>query len=197
MAKKQSENISELLEGIVANHSKPNISIDDLLKAFGQRATDPLLFITALVLLSPIGGLPGATMVFGSFIVLLAGQSLFVDTPWMPQWLRKRKAPTTKAKRWIKKALPVLKKSERMMRARFTLITTGRWKHVSTVLILLLGVSTYVLGLIPGGLILPALAIGFLSMARLHNDGLLMGVGLLGGVSSMALLFYWVYDSTI
>lgn len=93
---KMPKNVSQLLERLLKNHKRPTISVEDLLNALGQRAYDPLLFIAGLVLISPIGGLPGATAVLGSFIVLVAAQSLFVDTPWLPKWLLRRSASTAK-----------------------------------------------------------------------------------------------------
>lgn len=196
MARDKVQNVTDLIERLMRK-AKGHVSIDDMLKEFGSRAYDPLLFIVALVLVSPIGGLPGATAILGTFIILVAGQSLFTDTPWLPRWLRERKASASKAKRWMKKILPALQKMEKLTRPRLTLLTTGWMKHASSLLIVIIGASTYLLGLVPGGLILPGLSIALLAIARLHQDGLLMAFGMFNALCSFALLGYALYDSVI
>jgi len=183
MAKKK---LCDVLEHLKELANKGDVSLDDVLKSFGTRAYAPLYFIFGLVLLSPIGALPGATAVFGTLIALLAAQSLFTDSPWVPKTLRKRHAKSATMKRWVDRCIPYVKKAERYAKPRWSWCVKPPFSYISSFFIFVLGISTYGLGLIPGGLILPGLALIFLALALFHHDGVWMMTGLVFGLSGMA-----------
>lgn len=174
------ENVVDLLHEISAL-KKTKVSLDDALKIFGNRAYAPMYFLLGLILLSPLGALPGATAVIGSTIALLALESLFTPTPWIPNQLRKRSVPRNKFKSWVKRSEPYIKRAERYTRARLTLLSNPPFSHALSLFVLILGISTYGLGLIPGGLILPGLALACIGIAQFHHDGIWIAAALILG----------------
>lgn len=179
---KKSQRATTLLNQLrkQCENGRVKITLDDALQAFGRRASAPLLFMLAVFLVSPLGGIPGVAPLFGAVIVLIAGQSLFSDTLWLPQWLRKRGTTGAKARKAIDTVTPWVARMERTMRPRITWLTAAPFHWIGDLTIVAVGGLVPLFGLIPGGLILPGLAIALLSIARLHDDGVwaLAGYGL-------------------
>ena len=195
MSNKRDKNVSNLLQKLLDGADGKRLSIGDVIGQLGSRAFDPIMFIGAVLLISPIGGIPGATAVLGTMILLVAVQSVFTQQPWLPAWVRERSASASKAKKFLKKTIPYLERMEQYTKARWLPLTQGPLQHLSALIIALLAITTYPLGLIPGGLILPGLAIAFLSTARFHSDGLMMLIGWLASTASFGLLLYAAYSS--
>ncbi len=183
------DNISDLMEKL-ARTRRDMLSVDDVLSTFGNRATAPLIALFGIILMTPIAAIPGSPIIFSGIIMLLAGQSLFTNQFWVPQFIRKREAKGDKVREGLKKAIPYVQKVERLMKVRLTSMTGTPWDHIATVYILLLALMTYPTGFIPGALIPPGASIAILAMAKFHQDGLLMSIGLTVGTVALGLGIY-------
>ena len=192
MAEKHNKNVSDILGQLLDEGHGKSISLGDVIDRFGRRAYAPMIFVVAVILVSPIGGLPGATAVFGTLIILLGVQSFFSESPWVPAFIRDRAAEREEARRRLKKVLPYMKKAERLTRARWTVLAAPPWDYLSMLLIILIAATTYPLGLIPGGLIAPGLTIALLSMAKFHHDGVILAIGTVLGCGIIGFVGYAV-----
>lgn len=177
--------VSDLLREL-GTISKHDVSLEDALCVFGQRAYAPMFFLLGILFISPIGALPGATAVLGTITAILAIESLFLPSPWLPRALRKRHIRQGKLKNWIKKCQPYVRKAEKLSKTRWVWLNEPPFTYAISIFVLILGVSTYGLGLIPGGLILPGMALAFLGIAQFHSDGLWMSIALILGIGGLS-----------
>ena len=80
------------------------VSVDDMMNAFGAASFVPLLILPALMVISPLGGVPGLSSLFGVMIVLIAGQRVLGrHNIWLPGFLRHRSVGSDKAENAMKK----------------------------------------------------------------------------------------------
>lgn len=184
------ETITDLLCALVAKTGEGRISLGTVIDIFERRSYAPLICVLALVLVSPIGGLPGATAVFGTLIALLGIESFFMARPWVPHFLRVRSLRGDDARRALEKIIPYVGRYEPFIRARWRWMTHRIWQRMAMLLIIVMALSSYALGLVPGGLILPGLAMAILSVALFHHDGLWMSIGLALGLAGLGLGFF-------
>ena len=182
--------VTTLLKRLQKRCDKRKVTFDDVLDVFGRRASAPLLFALGILLVSPIGGIPGVAPVFGVVIVLIAGQALFRDGIWLPQWLRKRGTSAAKMRKALERVTPWVSKMERYMRPRLRWLAASPFSWLCDLLITGIGATVPFFGLIPGGLVLPGLAIALLSIARFHHDGVWTLAGLSAALGAYGLLVY-------
>ncbi|MEM8755919.1 MAG: exopolysaccharide biosynthesis protein, partial [Pseudomonadota bacterium] len=78
------ESIHEVVDRTMETaENEEKLQVGDLLDSFGSRAFGPLFFILGAIPASPIGSIPGASIVIGALLLLLAAQMIFTDdAPW-------------------------------------------------------------------------------------------------------------------
>jgi hypothetical protein len=64
------------------------VSISDLLDSLSSRSHGPMLLFPPIVAISPVGMIPGMSLVTGTLVILIATQiMLFASRPWIPKRL--------------------------------------------------------------------------------------------------------------
>ena len=82
--------ITATLHALKRAAQSDRVSLGTLIDQLGQRTYGPLLFTIGLIAMSPIGAIPGASVVCATVIVLLAVQMSFGNrAPWVPGMLRR------------------------------------------------------------------------------------------------------------
>ena len=80
------ESLTGLLDQLIGQTDGDQVTLGDLLDAFDSRSYGPLLLVPAFIAASPIGGIPGMSIVTGTLIILIAGQMLITTRrPWLPK----------------------------------------------------------------------------------------------------------------
>ncbi|KIN62632.1 putative exopolysaccharide synthesis protein [Sulfitobacter noctilucicola] len=136
------QTLNYLLDGVDHAAQKDRVKISDILSEFGNRAITPFILLVALLLVSPISGIPGTPTVAAIIIVLLSAQALFgQDKPWLPAWLMRLEIDSDrvrKATSWMRRPCDFL---DRHHRERLTFLTVGpmRWVTLLTCVIIPLG----------------------------------------------------------
>lgn len=144
------------------------------MEKFGGRAIGALLFIFGLACTLPLP--PGATTIFGFPLLLLAPQLVIGSrAPWLPERVKSRTLSTADLKKALPKAIPTLQKVEAISKPRLVFLFGSVGERV-------LGLVCTALALvlilpIPGGNILPAMAVSALSFALIQRDGIIALVG--------------------
>lgn len=169
----------------VAYHEGERISVAELTQLFGGRAIGALLFVFGLACMLPLP--PGATTIFGFPLVLLAPQLIIGATvPWLPSGVKDRTISTADLKKGLPRLVGALRKVEAISRPRLTLIFGPVGERLIGLVVLALALVLILP--IPGGNILPALAVSALSFALIQRDGLIALLGYLIAIVSASVL---------
>ena len=167
-------------------------NVGSILRATGSRAAGPLLFLPALVMVSPVGAIPGVPIVLSTLIVLVAGQIVIGrESLWLPDFLRKREIPEDKVTSVIDTLRPYAKKTDKILGRRLTWLTGGAVPRVIAAICILLSILVYPATLVPLAVALPGAAIILLSLGLLTRDGVVVLLGLLLSAAAAAALLYW------
>ena len=181
--------ISEVLEKLSETADEKNgdeTSVNDVMEAFGRRAYGPFLFVVGVLSASPLGSIPGASILFASFVVIMMVQYVVRQgAPWFPAWIRNRSISSKKARDSAEAVKPYLERVERVVRARYDALTHPPWTYVSAALCILLALTMYPLALVPWGVMPPSLALAVIGLGMMSSDGLLIGAGLVASVAAL------------
>lgn len=169
----------------IAEHAAARISIQELMEKFGGRAIGALLFVFGLACTLPLP--PGATTIFGAPLLLLAPQLIIGSrAPWLPERVKTRTLATADLRKALPKVIPILRRVEAISRPRFVFLFGNVGER-------LLGLVCTALAIvlilpIPGGNILPAMAVSALSFALIQRDGLIALIGYALAITSASIL---------
>jgi hypothetical protein len=169
----------------IVDHDEPRISVAELMQRFGGRAIGALLFVFGLACMLPLP--PGATTIFGFPLLLLAPQLVIgAAAPWLPDGVKRRTLSTADLKNGLPRVIPTLQKVEAVSKPRFVFLVSGMGERfiglVCTALALVLILP------IPGGNILPAMAVSALSFALIQRDGFIALAGYALAITSASVL---------
>lgn len=81
--------LSDILQALRNACSGSTVSIDDVLDEIGHRSFAPAILVPALLLVSPISGIPGLPTIGSIVILFFTLQALFgVESLWLPRFIR-------------------------------------------------------------------------------------------------------------
>lgn len=184
--------LSDLLDHFVeATEGQKHVTIGDLLDSLNSRSHGPMLLFPAIIAISPIGMIPGMSVVTGSLIILIASQMmLFSGRPWIPKRLaefeftrEKLENGSNKTKRWVKWF-------EQIVYRRLEFLTTGAAIYPIAVICIFLGSTFYPLALVPFGVFVPGLAITMFALGLTARDGVLVGIGFAATIGVIAVVWF-------
>jgi len=173
------DSIAGTLHALKEAARRERVSLGALIDRLGQRTYGPLLFTIGLIALSPIGAIPGASVVCATLIVLLAVQMSFGRrVPWVPGALRGLEVDGALSRRSIQRVEPYLRGLDRITRARWTALLSRPALHAVVLGLCALAALMYPLALVPWGVVPVACAITMIGLGVLAADGLIIAVGL-------------------
>jgi hypothetical protein len=176
--------ISAILRELCADPDA-EITVGQIVRRFGRRAFGAVLFLFSTPNLLPLP--PGSSTVLGAPLVLLAPQvALGVQAPWIPRGLASRRIKGAALAATFGRMLPVVERAERFSRPRLSFMFGPLGDRliglVCTLLALVLILPIF------GANMLPAAAIGVLSLSLVQRDGVLALIGYLLAVASVGVL---------
>ena len=169
----------------VANHDGARISVAELTHLFGGRAIGALLFIFGLACMLPLP--PGATTIFGFPLVLLAPQLVIgAAVPWLPAGIKHRTISTEDLNKGLPRLVRGLRRVEAVSKPRLVFLFNPLGERL--IGLVCLALALVLILPIPGGNILPALAVSALAFALIQRDGLIALVGYAIAITSASVL---------
>jgi hypothetical protein len=176
--------ISAILRELCAD-PEAEITVGQIVRRFGRRAFGAVLFLFSTPNLLPLP--PGSSTVLGAPLVLLAPQvALGVQAPWIPRGLASRKVKGAALAATFGRMLPFVERAERFSRPRlhfmFGPVGDRVIGLVCTLLALVLILPIF------GANMLPAAAVGVLSLSLVQRDGVLALIGYLLAIASAGVL---------
>lgn len=165
-----------------ATAQREAVSLETLMETFGRRAYGPVLFILGVITVSPLGAIPGATLLLASiFILLIVQYALRDQPPWLPDFLKKRTVGADRADGALKKMHPYAKRLEGILSERQVALTAEPWTYLWALVMFALSVSLYPMAIVPGGAAAPGAALALMGLAIAARDGrALVITGILG-----------------
>lgn len=179
------ESLTAVVERIIRETEQGAVSVNDLLRSFGQTSFAPLLIIPALVLITPLSGIPGMSTFCGVVIMLIAGQRLVGhEQIWLPGWIRKRSIMSEKLNNGMCRLLPFTRFVDRYSQKRLTFLFKRPLSFILPLVCVMAAAVTPLMEIIPFSSSIAGVAIALIACAILTRDGLFALLALLpiGGV---------------
>jgi hypothetical protein len=183
--------LTDVAEEVAGTADEGRISVDDIMRSVGPRSFGPLILVLAIVTLSPLGSIPGASVAAGTLAILLGGQMLVGrPTLWLPAWIRRIRLDAGRVRAAMEKTRPVISRIDRIPRPRFRRLVAPPWRRAIAAACVLMGMLMFPLAVVPFGVAAPATALLFLGLALSSDDGLLSAIGLAAVAAALAASVY-------
>lgn len=162
------------------------VSVEDVVEAIGARGFGPIIFVTALLGASPLGGIPGVPTLFAIILILIAVQILLGRRHfWIPGRIGNRAVKDDKVARSVDKARPVAQWMDRYFGHRLEVLTRQPSQIVAACVVVGLCVMIPPLEVVPFAAIIPLAAIALIGLAITVRDGALMVVALAASAGAL------------
>jgi hypothetical protein len=168
--------VSGMLERVVEQSKGQGcISIQDIMGVLDRRSYGPLLLLPGILAVSPIGAIPGMSILTGILILVIAGQALWGrPSPWLPRKLLDFEFTRSKFVSGVERASPWVERGERLVKTRMAFVETDVVFRIGALVCAILALSFVPLAVIPMGVAVPGTAIILFSLGWTADDGLLV-----------------------
>lgn len=157
-----------------------------IIESFGKRAFGPILILSGLILLTPLGAIPGVPVALGVIVISFSIQLLLGrETPWMPKILKRVKMRRKDVKRTKEKATPTIAKIDGLLRQRFIWTSRPTFAKLTAVLSIVFAVTLFPLGAIPFAVVIPGFMICLLGLGTAARDGLILLIAYLLSLAAL------------
>lgn len=160
---------------------RERVTLGDVVEAFGRRSFLPLLMVPALLVVSPLSGVPLFSSVCGITIVLIAAQMLWPgrDHLWLPERLKRQNVSGARARRAIAQLGRFSRRLDGMSRDRLRWFVGHRpGRMLLEAGCLLAGAAMPVFEIVPFTSSILGVAVLLMATALLTRDGLFALAGL-------------------
>ena len=176
---------SEVL-GDLAQADGANLTLEEIVEAFGERGFGALILMVALVSLLPWP--PGSKAILSVPIILMGLELAFQrDRVWIPRWTLNRGLPRETFARALKRVMKPIRLVERLSRPRMPWLT-GEIADVVTGLTCVFLAVMMALP-VPFGDLLPGVTLIVLGVGVMQRDGVAVLLGAMGTVACVVYLF--------
>ena len=177
--------LSEMFAALARDADGP-VSIAHIRDALGERSFAALLVLFAAFNLIPAP--PGASAILGLPLIIVSAQMLSGSRrAWLPAFILNRSIPIAHFRRAMDWTIPRLVRIERLIRPRYWPF----WRKSGDRAV---GLVAFILAIvvtlpIPLGNWLPAFATALVGLSLMERDGLLLAIGGVVGLVSIAVVF--------
>lgn len=169
----QTTPVSDIIDDLADAADDQPVTVGKIVDAFGHRGFGAILAAAALISISPIGAIPGASVVIALILILVASQlAIGRDYPWLPGFVSNRKIGSDRIDRAVDKMRQWSRPIDRHVHARFEFLLAETAIRIMAVAVALLALSFVPVILVPWGVVLPSLIVLLFGIAILSRDGL-------------------------
>ncbi|MEP4246491.1 exopolysaccharide biosynthesis protein [Tateyamaria sp.] len=187
--------LTHLLDQIDEAAIGEKVSVQNILDQIGDRSIMPVVLAIALVLVSPISGIPGFSTLSAFVILMVMVQALLPNRSlWLPRILRDRCVRSDrvqKAVMWLRKPTAWI---DRHSHPRLRILTSGPLRWLTLVLCMLVPVMWPFMEFIPFLTSIGASAVALMSFGLLTRDGLYVIWGY-GVVACLGTVILWALQA--
>jgi len=158
---------------------RDSVRLRDLVEAFGKTSFLPLLMVPALLVVSPLSGIPLFSSICGLTIALISAQMLARrDHLWLPGFLMRLKVDGEKARVAIEKLRKLAAWLDSRARIRFAVLLKPPVRPWIQAMCLFCGMAMPFLEIVPFSSSVVGAAVLLMATGLLVRDGLLVLAGL-------------------
>mmetsp|Transcript_24080 Transcript_24080/g.44529 ORF Transcript_24080/g.44529 Transcript_24080/m.44529 type:complete len:198 (-) Transcript_24080:7539-8132(-) len=187
--------LTALLDVLEGAATGDRVSVQDILDKVGDRSIMPIVLVIALILVSPLSGIPGLPTLSAIMILLVMGQALARRRHlWLPPLLRNRRVRSERLIRSIARLRSPALWVDRHSHPRLRVLTAGPLRLLTLVACTLVPMIWPFLELLPFVTSIGAGAVALMSFGLLTRDGLyvLWGYVVIGG---MVVAILWLLQA--
>ncbi|QRF67648.1 exopolysaccharide biosynthesis protein [Ponticoccus alexandrii] len=187
------ESLDDLLKAMRPEQGDLRVSVEDVLRRVGAGSFPAVILVPAIVLVSPISGIPGTPTLAGMIVLLCAVQALVGKKHlWLPGFLRRRSvsaARMLRAVEWLRRPAGWM---DRHAHNRLRLLVSGPAKPLAYAATALVAVSWPLLELLPFFTSFSAGAVAMVMFGLMTRDGAYALAGYAqGALIYLTLLSIW------
>ena len=164
--------LEDILETAAHEMDGRDGSVSDLLDIYDDRAFGPISLLGLLVVLPPLGAIPGLPMVVGVMIILFSAQLLLGrNHPWVPRFIERLSVSGQKISTARKKSGKALAQIDNLIEQRIAWAISPVFRRVAAAIVLLLGALMIPMEMVPFAVALPGGGVTMIGIApvRLHS----------------------------
>ena len=174
------------VEDIVARldetaQGRERVTLGDVVEAFGRRSFLPMLMVPALLVVSPLSGIPLFSSICGITIALIAAQMLWPgrDHLWLPDRLKRQNVSGARARRSVAQLGKLARRLDGLSRDRLRWFV-GHWpgRTLLEAGCLVAGLAMPVFEIVPFTSSILGFAVLLMATALLTRDGIFALAGL-------------------
>lgn len=184
--------LTDILDALAEISRGGSVSVQDVLDEIGIRAFAPLLLVPAMILVSPLSGIPGLPTLGAVLMLLITVQKLARrDRLWLPGWLTRREIRAERLRRAVEWLRRPARWIDSHSHKRLLLLVSGPANTVTSLVITLICLIIPALEILPMVTSLFAIAISLFAIGLMARDGLFTLIGYLwAGLAAGAI--YWL-----
>lgn len=155
-----------------------DLSVEDMLAEIGERSFATALLVPALILVSPISGIPGSPTIGAVVVVLIVAQWIARrDHLWLPGFVMRRRVSSARMQRalaWLDRPAALV---DRHCAPRLVFLTTGPLAVLPLMTVFLIAATWPLLELLPFVTSIGAFAVSLFAFGLMTRDGVYIVVG--------------------
>jgi hypothetical protein len=172
------QSLGELLEAMRPAEGDTRVSVKDVLRRVGDHSFAAVILVPAIVLVSPISGIPGSPTIGALITILVSLQALIGRRHlWLPGFLRNRSVSAEKMNRainWLRKPAGWM---DRYSSNRLKLLTSRPLRPFAYAAVTVIAVSWPFLELLPFVTSFFAGAVAMMMFGIMTRDGIFLLAG--------------------
>ena len=189
-----SEPLEDILEKAIDSSDGDSATVGAILETFGPQALGPIVLLAGLLTIIPvIGMLPLVPFVIGFVVVLFSVQYVFgKKRMWLPRHILELSLKRSQLEEAQRRSAKWLRRLDKLFTERLTFLTGNVMDRIAALVIVMLGLSMFPLGMVPGGVAIPGWAFIFFGVGLTARDGLFLLLGYFMTIGSAFLLYKFV-----
>lgn len=174
----ETSTLTHLLDGIEEAAAGDVVTVQDILNKIGDRSITPIVLAIALILVSPLSGIPGLPTLSSLVILIVVAQAVARRKHlWLPPVLRNRRLRSDRVHRAISRIRRPAAWVDRHSHPRLRILTVGPLRWMTLLTCLLVPMIWPFLELFPFVTSIGAGAVALMSFGLLTRDGLYVVCG--------------------
>lgn len=185
--------LTEIIQSISHEADEHQVDIGEILVSFAKQGFGILLVLPCvLLIIPPIGAIPGVPFLLGLYISILSIQLIFgVRQPWVPRKIMSVKIKTSLLKKSIEGILPLTRKIDAYTKQRLQILFTFPMVNLVGFLCLCPSVTMMIIGFIPFLPLMVGVIVLFFGIGLAVGDGLFLCMGvILNGLMGMGVYYF-------